>query len=342
MQQVTFNSVCAQGTIKNGLSLGQYSRGRHTQHPHQINWGIGNWMVGNGVEHYANVIQRQDFNRLSEGNEAIALYYTALGLLLGPGYHDIRGLTLGLPVDIYTDDEKAKRTMRNVGKFLRGEHSFMLDGEEITINVQSIAKCPQPVGAYTTFLYQQRQFPDGQMWAVADGGFNTLDVFAVAYIAGHPRVYHKYTAGTNLGMAEACRHFMQSFKQLTSRDITLQQADMYLREKKPEVTYIDHGTFDLTSIKNVALESLSSRVITFLRNQWGEPLPFAGLIFAGGEFEALGQHVVTKYPGAFVLDDPVMAIATGLYYQSTMVKSWKGGLVVGLDPGFGAIKAVTE
>ena len=81
-------------------------------------------------------------------------------------------------------------------------------------------------------------------------------------------------------------------------------------------------------------------VLQFIRDVWGQPLPFAGLIFAGGQFEALRKRVVSHYPGAFVLDDSVMSIATGLCYQAKMIKRWQDGLVIGLDPGFGAIKAV--
>ena len=337
MNKITFPSICVRGTVQNGMTLGEYTRGRRHNHPHQINWGNGNWMVGENVDLYSEITQRQDFGRLSNNDEAIALYYTALGLLLGEGYHKIAGIMVGLPVDVYIDEKRAKSTIRSIGQLLKGEHSFMLDGEQITINVGSVGRAAQPVGAFTTWMKQQQRYPDGELWAVCDGGFNTLDTFAVRY----PQISHRYTFGENLGMAVACRHFLKDFKGLTGRTISLYQADRYLREKNPKVRYADFlEEIDLNPLKDAALQDLSSRVIGFLRDVWGEPLPFAGIIFAGGEFEALKSYVVSQYAGAFVLDEAVTAIAEGLYYQATMVKSWAGGRVIGLDPGFGSIKIV--
>lgn len=336
MNKITFPSICAPGQITNGLTLGEYSRGRRKDKPHQIYFGKGPWLVGNGVGAYTDTIERQDFNRLSDGDEAAALYYTALGLLLGAGHHKVRGVMVGLPVDVDTNETLKRSTMRGIGKILRGSHSFTLDDEEITIDVESITRVAQPVGAYTTWLMQQQTLPDGQIWGVLDGGFNTLDAFAVQY----PRVIPKYTHAANLGMAEACREFALEFKRLTGRTISLHEADNYLLQKSPAVTFMNTGFVDLVQAKETALDSLASKVVQFIRDVWGEPLPFAGLIFAGGQFEALRKRVVSHYPGAFVLDDSVMSIATGLYYQSKMIKKWQGGLVIGLDPGFGAIKAV--
>ena len=331
MPNITFPSICAPGNAQNGMNLG-YLSNRHTKKPHILNWGEGEWMVGAGVGDFANVLQRQDFSRLSEGGEAKALYYTALGLLLGQGVHNLRGVMVGLPVDVFTNDELAKSVMRNIASFLKGEHTFTLNGEQITVNVQSIARCPQPVGAYTTWLNGAK--PDGQMWGVLDGGFNTLDAFAVRY----PEIVHRYTAGANLGMAEACRHFAKEFKVLTGRECSLQDADTYLHADKPQVTFMGES-YDLQQIKVQALESLASRVIAFIRDKWGEPLPFAGVIFAGGQFATLRQHVLKQYPGAFVLENPVVSIAEGLAKQARLL--WKEGRVIGLDPGFGAIKGVT-
>ena len=336
MNNVTFPSVCAPGEAINNLTLGRYSKGKHTRKPYQIDFGVGPWLVGEGVSAYTDTIERQDFQRISKGDEAKALYYTALGSLLGPGKHSVRGVMVGLPVDVTANESLRKSTMRGISKILKGTHTFTLDDEQITINVQSIARCAQPVGAYTTWLQQQQTLPDGQVWGILDGGFNTLDAFAVQY----PRVIPKYTHAANLGMAEACRDFANEFKRLTGRAISLQEADNYLRERSPRVTFMDVGEVDLTPTKNTALDSLASKVIQFIRNKWGEPLPFAGLIFAGGQFEALRSRVVSHYPGAFVLNDSVMSIATGLKLQAEMIPKWRGGVTIGLDPGFGAIKAV--
>lgn len=338
MNKVTFPSVCAPGRAVSGLTLGEYSRGLHSDKPHQIDWGQGPWLVGEGVGNYTNTVERQDFGRLSSGPEAKALYYTAMGLLLGPGQHKVKGVMFGLPVDVFLNDAKAKATMRGVGQILRGRHDFELDGQQVSVEIESVGRCAQPVGAYTTWLAESGQKPDGQVWGVLDGGFNTLDAFGVKY----PHIFPRYTRGANLGMAEACRSFSKEFKRLTGREIGLQEADRYLREKLPSVAFMDIGQVNLLPAKEAALDALASRVVAFIRNVWGEPLPFAGLIFAGGQFEALRHRVVSHYPGAFVLNDAVMSIAQGLYYQARMVKQWRAGQVIGMDPGFGAIKVVCQ
>ncbi len=337
LKQITFLSLVAGGNPVSGLTLGEYDRGHHAKKPHIIDWGDGIFMVGDGVSNFADTEARQDFDRLAQGNEAIALCYTALGLLLGPGSHKIRGVVYGLPVDVYVNQVLADKTMRGVGDFLRGEHEFELDGEMIQVNVQSIARLAQPVGAYTAYMIGNDKKPDNSLVAVADCGFHTLDMFALRY----PQVIDKFTAGASLGISRACQHFIRHFKDLTGHDISLHQANEYLHNDSPTVTYMGRK-YDLAQIKDQSIDALVSDIIAFFNRQWAD-MPFSEVILAGGGLEFLKGHILPHYEsGVKIVDDAAMSIAQGLFYQGKMKWGKSKFPVVGLDAGFGWVKAVTE
>ena len=105
------------------------------------------YLVGEGLIRFARPIERMDLQRLGDGPEARALTYTSLGLLLGSGQHTA-SLIIRLPVEVMSELQAALQTLSTLRVWLKGEHSFEVDHQQISLNIAAINVMAQPAGAF--------------------------------------------------------------------------------------------------------------------------------------------------------------------------------------------------
>jgi hypothetical protein len=287
-------------------------RGRRPERPVHVRWnGSDGYLVGN-VDAYAVGVQRFDFEHLiGDHNEARAVTYGALGLLLGEGQHEV-DLLVGLPVPLMTG-EGARSMVRRLRGWLHGYHTFHVDGKLVSLAVDEVRAAPQPAGAYFAWGLDGRgrwARPVADLEAtvaVCDIGFNTLDLFAIS----RGNVSARYTGGDTLGMRRAAEMLQATVRRRYDVELSLYRADALLREGQPRLETVE-GWQELGGDVAQALGQTAGRVLQEIERTWGNARQFRHLLFTGGGSEALRSELLRQYPAGVVLPDAVTANAVGL------------------------------
>lgn len=332
------------GSLNTGaweMGLGGPGRKPAQDTPAEVRWNGWQYLVGAGVERFATPLQRMDLQRLSGSLEVQALTWHTLYNLLAEVADRTAAIVVGLPVEVMGDKALAERTRDDLRAWLEGEHTFSVAGQEITVTVPRVTVMAQPAGAFCAW-----GFDDQGRWrrsaaeqratvAVADIGFNTLDLFTLA--AG--QIQARFTGGDSLGMRRAAELLAQSVQQDYGCTLSLHQADSLLRERKPEL-YLAGETVDLSRPASQTRATNVAQIVSFLEAKWDNGRQFGQVLFTGGGAAALRAELLRHYPHGVVLPDPVLANALGLARAGWRSLSKLAPYVIGLDPGFGAFKGV--
>jgi hypothetical protein len=250
-------------------------------------------------------------------------------------------LIVGLPVEVMSDRQAALQTLSTLRVWMKGEHCFEVDHQQISLNISAINVMAQPAGAFFAWGLDEhgrwiRSADDLKVpVGICDIGFNTLDVFSVE----GGQVVASVTGGDTLGMRRAAEMLTRAVKTRYGVRLSLHEADALLRERRPEL-HTSSGKVDLSAMVRQVLEATAGQAVAFLESRWGNGRQFAYLLATGGGALALKEALLHAYPHLVVLPEPISANATGLARYAR--RAFKGAeLVIGLDPGFGAFKAVT-
>lgn len=337
-----FPSVVGLGQTTLGLLTTGLDGRRRQVKPFTVEFGGLTYLVGPNVHRWGRPSERLDFQRLYEGPEVRALTYAALSHVLDPGPDDAsdavarRGqeptgqislsILAGFPVEILQDRSRGLATLAGLRAWLVGRHVFCVDGRPYTITVTAVKAMAQPLGSY--FLWGLDE--DGR-WrrseadfnapvAVADIGFNTLDLFGVE----RGQVVSRLTGGQALGMHRAATAIKRHVRSAYGTDLSLGQADELIREHvKGHPAQVHHtgGTAEINPVVQQALDECFAAINEFLREHW-QAGGYRYLILTGGGAEALRKPLLRHWPAAIYLPDPVCANANGLArYASKLFKS---------------------
>lgn len=350
----SMQSVVGIGSVRlDDFGLGGLARGRGDgarSVPHVVAFDEVEYLVGAGVERYATPIERMDLARLTDSPELRALLYAALaqltrGMETGEGAETapLRPLALnvGLPVEVVMDKALLGEVARGMDRWLVGHHQFALDGVEVALDVATVrAKYSQPAGALFDFVYSDTLKVANRLkgaWVlVVDEGFNTLDVIATG------DQQQKVSGGVRKGMRRASEILVEGVtRKWRVDDLSLAEADALVRAAVDgrKAWLPVHGKLtDITADVRQAVDALAAEVVRFVESRIGDGGRFDILLTGGGAI-ALRDRLVRRWPHARMAgNDPVMANARG-FCKIAMTKEPEAGVrVVGVDPGFGAIK----
>lgn len=303
-------------TNMGALSLGGFERRKRDLEPHQISFAGGDYLVGNGVERYSALLQRFDAGRYSDSPEVQALTYALLAELLDGGPKDVAAI-VALPVDVMMASD-VKDTIKGIEAWMVGEHTFVCDRREASVNIRAIKVMAQPVGAFFAWGLNEaglwaRDDEDlmNATVAVLDSGFSTLDLLVIK----QGRIEKRFTGGDTLGVRRAAEDIIQAVKSQHGFTMSPAEADQYIRlyiERKKTEAILAGRKCDLRPIVKQALASLATRTIHFIDERWGNARQFSYVLLAGGGSLVLEGAMRKAIPHAVVLPDPVAANATGL------------------------------
>jgi hypothetical protein len=298
----------AQGSLvmQSAVSVGDAHRmgrmvGLRLAHPPLcVETSAGVFHVGPNAHDYGRPVENLDFERLTGSPEMMALWYGALTKLGVPS--EPTGLIVGLPIHVLMGDS-ASQTQQAVRGALRGIHSWIADGQEMRLVVDSVRITSQPVGAMFDYLLTDQ----GQMLAsrsaafageigVLGIGMNTLDLLVVR--KGSP--VERFTAGETLGV----RRLLEIMS--GSGGYSLAERDAMLRS----------GALQTGEARDI----WRSEVIGFIERQWSSAFQrFRVVVACGGGSILLKEALLGRFKERlFMADDPIVATARGLHKFALM------------------------
>ncbi len=338
MQTAIVPSIIAPGRVRDmgALDMGLRRRGRRSRQdvPLTVEFDGQAYLAGDGVwMHHSRPTERLNFSSLGNGVFGRVMTYAALGTALQPGTHRGARVLYGLPVQVLESAAQAKRIMAELRRWMVGVHRFSVDGQPFEVEIAEVRGMAQPLGAFFAWAYQSGdRHALRRTIAIADPGFNTLDLYTVSNLAVSPLG----TTGDTIGVHQAAKEVVHEVRRLTGVTISLRQADSLLR--RGEAVIQGH---DITPVIQAALQSNATAIAQAVNIAWDNLL--ADVRIAAGGGAALYQDYISRsLPGILVLPDPATANARGLA-QYARRQLWEDAdLVIGLDPGFGAYKVAVE
>ncbi len=259
----------------------------------------GSFYVGAGAHDWGRPIENLGHDRFTGTPETRALFKAACTVYAqqyGPFTAPLH-LMLGLPLEPLSGDE-APVTVENARRWLKGLHTWEADGQPYTIEIADVRVTSQPVGAFFDHLLDEegrfmpaRKHAFAQEVGIISIGFNTIELLVVRDKAPVQR----FTASTTAGV----RRLLELVNQ--QRLYSLGELDVLLRAGKLDV--------------REALPVWEREVTGFIEQRWGTAWRrFAAVLLVGGGAVLLKDTLPARFHGkAIVPDDPVLAIARGLY-----------------------------
>ena len=299
------SQVATNGTQKVMTSLGLRKR----KAPLQITNESGSFYVGPGAHDYGRPVENLDVDRFNGTPEMKALLHGSL-----TGYQQKYGkfdapllVVVGLPHDVLTG-AGAEQNVENAKRWIKGLHTWTADGEPYSVEIADVKVASQVTGGLFDYLLDdQGHFIPERKGAfsgevgVISVGFGTVELMVVR----DRTPVQRFTSGSASGV----RRLLEIVN--GQRLYSLGEMDTQLRA----------GQLDVVA----ALPVWEREVTGVIERQWGTAWKrFAVVLLMGGGSILLRETLPYRFNGkAFLPDEPVQAIARGLYKLTLMQQSRK-------------------
>lgn len=303
---------------KDGLSLGGVVRpSRTSRPPFRVVFDGIEYLVGPNVDSFTRPIDRMDFDRFTDSPELRATFYTALYRIVNGGGHRV-ALAIALPVEVLQHKQEAARVERAMQSWLTGEHQFSVDGVQAALTIAKVrVKIPQPVATWFDWgLDLTGQWIKGKEAQrapalIVDQGFNTLDVVVVE----NGQISDRLSGGDTLGMSRAAEQLIEMLKYRHGLALELHKANDLIERVvngQPAEIYLYGQPCDVTREARQALNALEAEVDNYFKRSLGKAKDAYHVLLTGGGALALSSRLLSRFPRAVVMPEPVLANARGL------------------------------
>ncbi len=267
----------------------------------------GSFYIGAGAHDYGRPVENLDVERFSGTPEMVALFHGALThyiLKYGEVGQEPLSIIVGLPQEPLTGDN-SDDTKENLRRWLRGQHQWSADGKDYSLSVVDVKIAPQVSGGLFDYLLDDKGkfIPERKKAFIAEVGIISVGFGTVELLVVRDRVpVQRFSTGTASGVRRLLE--IINGQQLYS----LGEMDILLRA----------GQLDTST----ALPIWEREVMGVIERQWGNAWRrFAAVLIMGGGAILLKNSLPQRFNGkAFIPDNPVQAIARGLYKMSLLKK----------------------
>lgn len=302
-------------SIADGRVVGNLAGMKASTPPAKITVDGRAYYVGGGAHEWGRPIENLDYERLNGAPEMRAIVYAALMAYQAHARTVIgEPLTLwvGMPLEPLTgSSDQVRATVAAVRGWLRGNHEFLISDETVAdmpmaVTVADVRITSQATGALFDYLLAD----DGRFVAERKGhlkeevgivsvGFNTVELLVVQNNAPVQR----FTAGSTSGV--------RRLLELGNGDglYSLGELDGRLRA----------GALDIRQTLPIWGREVSGAIERTWGRSWRR---FARVVVVGGGAIILNGQLAFAGKAA-VPDDPVLAIARGLYKMALMQEARK-------------------
>ncbi len=282
---------------------------RKSKAPLAIQNESGSFYVGAGAHDFGRPIENLDVDRFNGTPEMRALLHGSLtryqqryGKFSAP-----LSVVVGLPNEVLTGDQ-AEQNVENVKRWLRGNHTWTADGESFSVEIAEVKAASQVTGGLFDYLLDadgffipERKGAFNSEVGVIPIGFGTVDLMVVR----NREIVQRFTSGSASGV----RRLLEIVN--GQRLYSLGEMDMQLRA----------GQLDIRE----ALPIWEREVTGVIEKQWGLAWRrFAAVLLMGGGAILLKDTLPHRFNGrAYLPDEPVLAIARGLYRLTLLQQARK-------------------
>lgn len=271
--------------------------------PLKITVGSHSFYVGDGAHEWGRPVESLDYERLNGAPEMKAIVYGAFSRYMEQ-YQVITSpvtLYVGMPLESLAGDN-AQATVTAVRDWLRGSHEWVVDGETaLSLEVAEVKITSQPTGALFDYLLDpngrfvpERKTDIKKEIGIISVGFNTVELLVVQ----DTKPVQRFTAGATVGV----RRLLDLVN--ASGLWSLGELDTQLRG----------GALDIKSSVPIWAREVSGHVERTWGKQWRR---FGRIVTVGGGALILNGQLAFE-GRAYVPEQPVMAIARGLYKLALM------------------------
>ena len=285
--------------------VADFSRSKRSK-PMTVEGDFGKLFVGNNAHAYGVPIENLDFDRLAGTPEMRGVFYGAMTAYMNKYglFDEPLTLIVGLPFQMLQGEGASVAKFRKaVNAWLGGKHTWIADGDEHALEVGRVELFPQALGAPVDYaldmngqaISEERTKALKNECATVSIGSNTVE----ALVTKREENTNRFNGGKPIGVRQLKRR-VDPYDRWTFGEF-----DLMLR----------NGTLPDDLDITPHLESWNSEIIGFLNSLWGSSYQrFHKVFLVGGGAILLEKFMKAKFNGKTVMtDDPVMAIANGLY-----------------------------
>ena len=282
---------------------------RKAKAPLAIQNESGQFYVGPNAHDYGRPVENLDVDRFNGTPEMKALLHGSLtryqkrfGMFKAP-----LSVVVGLPNEVLTG-EQAEQNVENIKRWIRGSHAWMADGQEYSLQIAEVKVASQVTGglfdyllnAEGNFIAERKGAFTGEV-GVITVGFGTVELMVVR----DRTPVQRFTTGAASGVRRLLEIVNgQRLYSLGELDTQLRAGQLNTRE---------------------ALPIWEREVTGVIERQWGTAWKrFAAVLIMGGGAILLKDTLPYRFGGkAYIPDEPVQAIARGLYRLTLLEQTRK-------------------
>ncbi|GAB4397905.1 MAG: hypothetical protein OHK0052_20630 [Anaerolineales bacterium] len=270
--------------------------------PLQIKVAGGSFYVGVNAHNWGRAVENLSYERLSGGPEMRALVYAAFTEYIKlHGTPESAQILVGLPNEVLLNDNDS----RAVEQWLTGEHIWQADRTEYRINIRRVKATSQASGALFDHALDLNSKVVSQRSTVLKGeigicsvGFKTIELLVLQGKTPVP--------GMTASASKGVRRLMEILN--PNKNFTLGELDSMLRS----------GTLPFKPALPLWADEVWGAIDEIWEQRWRR---FDAIVLVGGGATLLKEHLLTRFEGkATIPDEPILAIARGLFKLAPMVK----------------------
>lgn len=297
--------VATNGTSKIGRIAGLQS----FQKPPEVFFNEGSLYVGTGSENWGRPIENMDTTRITLGTPEIrALTYATLTeVIKAQAIGDTVRIVIGVPNELLTG-EQTDAIAKNIRKWLEGKHAWKVDGVPYQIEVEKVFVTGQAVGGLFDYVLDDSSTPLRERSGALRGEVYVLSIganTAESLVLKDRKPVPASTGSDRIGV----RRLLEILN--PGHLWVAQELDANLRNGSLAYKH--------------ALPIWGSEVVGYIERMWGQKWKRAEavLLFGGGAL--LLRDLLTEYFNgkAWLPDDPIVAIASGLYKMAPILDTRK-------------------
>ena len=273
---------------------------------------FGNFLVGNYAEPQGTIVRRTTSDyRWTDVGFIQALTFTALGQISVRNGTKKFSIVTGLPFSHFDAMAMSAR------KALNGEHAFILDGREVSIEVEcapvNLGVVPSAIGAWANYAFSDsgeivKRHPKT---VVVDIGTGTTDFAQIRwdFEQDQPIRVRPKSTSIAIGWSQVVNYVLERAVDAGAQGVEYYEVDNCIRFAR------NLGLIEIKKWADEAIDQVTAAVRSEFTQLYGEAMDVDAVVLCGGPAPIIGERIrqSIKHRNIIIPADPMFAAARGYY-----------------------------